>query len=79
MNVYRITITVDECGDPELIFYTSEELSDIQHVLERELAIYESRQEHDKANGDIPTGDEDESGLEREPEDEDLEDDGIPF
>jgi hypothetical protein len=52
MTVYKIVIQEDSnrAMDVELVFYTSEELSDIRHVIERELAVYETREEYDDAN-----------------------------
>jgi hypothetical protein len=64
MTVYKILVLEDDVVQinnelAERVFYTSEHLMDITKAIDENLACYETREEHDDANGDLEVEDED--------------------
>ena len=67
MTVYKIVVFEDGSEEaiknPEQVFYTDEALFDIKHAIEKNLAVYESREDYDLENENFDLdldGDEDE-------------------
>ena len=54
MTIYRILVMDDDNDgdDAELMLFTSEALFDIKHAIEKNLAVFDTREEYDEANAD---------------------------
>jgi len=80
MTVYKIIVVEDDICNfnddtAERVFYTSEQIMDITKAIDENVACYQTREEHDDANGELEAEDEDDDILEDDEEEEDFRDD----